>query len=44
MVVFDFANNNYRLIAAVHFNTRRLFVLRIMNHEDYDLNHWKDEL
>ncbi len=44
VVVFDIANNRYRLIAAVHYDFPRVFVLRVFDHEEYDLNQWKDEL
>ena len=44
VAVFDIANNNYRLIAAVHYDYPRVFVLRILTHEEYDENKWKDEL
>lgn len=42
--VFDIANNKYRLIAAIHYDYPRVFVLRVMTHEEYDENKWKDEL
>ena len=44
VTVFDVANNNYRLIAAIHYDHPRVFVLRIFDHAEYDLNHWKAEL
>jgi len=36
--------SSYRLIAAVHFNTRIVFVLRLLIHPEYDKNEWKAEL
>ena len=44
VAVFDIANNNYRMIAAIHYDHPRVFVLRIFDHEEYDRNDWKDEL
>ena len=44
VAVFDIHNNKYRLVAAIHYDHPRVFVLRIMTHKDYDRNHWKDEL
>src|SRR4051812_14802717 len=44
VAVFDIANNKYRLIAAVHYDFPRVFVLRIFDHREYDRNDWKDEL
>lgn len=44
VAVFDIANNNYRLIAAVHYDYPRVFVLRILDHQEYDEDKWKHEL
>ena len=44
VAVFDIHNNKYRLVAAVHYDYPRVFVLRIMTHEEYDKNYWKYEL
>jgi len=44
VAVFDIANNNYRLVAAIHYDYSRVFVLRIFDHAEYDLNYWKEEL
>lgn len=42
--VFNIERNAHRLVAAVHFNTGLVFVLRIMTHREYDQEHWKAEL
>ena len=42
--VFSIERNAHRLIAAVHFNTEMVFVLRLMPHREYDRGRWKDEL
>jgi mRNA-degrading endonuclease HigB of HigAB toxin-antitoxin module len=34
----------YRLIAAIHFNTQTVFVLRLLTHAEYDKQEWKNEL
>jgi mRNA interferase HigB len=44
VVVFNISGNNFRLIAAVHFNTQRLFAHRFMTHAEYSKNKWKDTL
>jgi len=44
VAVFDIANNNYRLVAAIHYDYPRVFVLRIVDHQEYDLDYWKEEL
>jgi mRNA interferase HigB len=42
--VFNIDHNRHRLIAAVHFNTQTVYVLRIMTHREYDRDRWKGEL
>jgi mRNA-degrading endonuclease HigB of HigAB toxin-antitoxin module len=44
VAVFDIVNNRYRMIAAIHYDHPRVFVLRIFDHKEYDKNRWKDEL
>ncbi|MGH7950101.1 MAG: type II toxin-antitoxin system HigB family toxin [Candidatus Binataceae bacterium] len=39
--VFNIGGNNYRLIAAIHFNTQRLFVHHLLTHPEYDAGRWK---
>jgi mRNA interferase HigB len=43
VAVFDILNNRYRLIAAIHYNYPRVFVLRILTHAEYDTNKWTAE-
>ncbi len=49
VTVIDVANNKLRLITAVHYLDRypvkgRVYILRALNHSDYDKGDWKDEL
>ena len=44
VVVFNIAHNRYRLIAAVHCNTRIVYTLMILTHREYDRNAWKEQL
>jgi len=44
VVVFNIAHNRYRLIAAVHYNTRIVYTLMILTHKEYDRNAWKEQL
>ena len=39
--VFDIGGNKLRLIAAIHFNTRKLFIRAVMTHRAYDKGEWK---
>ena len=40
LFVFN-AGRAYRLIAAIHFNTKRVFVRHILTHAEYDRGKWK---
>jgi len=44
VTVFNVAGNKYRLVAAIHYNAGRVYVLRIMTHADYGRGTWKDRL
>lgn len=44
MVVFNIAHNRYRLIAAVHYNTKIVYALAVLTHKDYDRGAWKEQL
>jgi mRNA interferase HigB len=44
VVVFNIAHNRYRLIAAVHYNTRIVYTLMILTHKEYDAHTWKEQL
>lgn len=37
--VFDIKGNNYRLIAAIHFDKQRLYIRHVFTHVEYDK--WK---
>jgi mRNA interferase HigB len=39
--VFDIGGNKLRLIAAIHFNTRKLFIRAVLTHRAYDKGEWK---
>lgn len=41
--VFNIGGNKYRLIAAVHFNRRKLYVRRVLTHTEYDRGDWRDD-
>ena len=44
VTVFNLGGNKYRLVAAVHYDYPRVFVLRVMTHEEYDANKWQEAL
>ena len=39
--VFNIGGNKYRLIAAIHFNTQKLFIRHVLTHAQYDKGDWK---
>jgi mRNA interferase HigB len=42
-VVFDVGNNRYRLIARVMYQAHIVYVLRVMDHAEYDKANWADD-
>ena len=44
VLVFDIRRNDYRLIAAAHFNRQIIYVMRFMTRADYSKDRWKETL
>jgi mRNA interferase HigB len=42
-VVFNVAGNKYRLVTRVRFLQHKVFILKIMSHEEYDKSKWKTQ-
>jgi mRNA interferase HigB len=42
--VFNVRGNNYRLITAIHYDRKRLYVMRFLTHAEYNKDKWKDTL
>jgi len=42
-IVFNIAHNKYRLIAVIHYNTKKVYIRHIMTHKEYDKGKWKEE-
>jgi len=42
-VVFDVGNNRYRLIGRVNYARGIVYVLKVMDHAEYDKNRWPDD-
>jgi mRNA interferase HigB len=40
-IVFNIGGNKYRLIASIHFNRQKVYVLHILTHEEYNRGTWK---
>jgi mRNA interferase HigB len=41
LVVFNIGGNNYRLIASVHFNRKKVYIRHVLTHKEYDRGDWK---
>ena len=40
-IVFNIGGNKYRLIAAIHFNRRKVYIRHVLSHQEYDRGAWK---
>jgi len=39
--IFDIGGNKYRLIAAIHYNTGRVYIRHMLTHAEYTRGRWK---
>jgi mRNA interferase HigB len=44
VTVFNICGNKYRLMAAIHYNRQRVYVLRLLRHAEYSKGSWKNKL
>ena len=44
VVVFNIKGNAFRLIAALHYDGKRAYVLRFLTHAEYGRDRWKEDL
>ena len=42
LTVFNIGGNKVRLIAAIHYNRRKIYVRAVLTHTEYDEGHWKE--
>jgi len=42
LTVFNIGGNKARLIAAIHYNRRKVYVRAILTHQEYDQGKWKE--
>lgn len=40
VTVFNVGGNEYRVITAVHYNTSRVYILRVLTHAEYNKMDW----
>jgi mRNA interferase HigB len=41
LTVFNISGNKYRLVAAIHYNRKKVYIRHILTHAEYDLGRWK---
>jgi mRNA interferase HigB len=42
LTVFNIGGNKARLIAAIHYNTHRVYIRHILTHKEYDRGFWRE--
>ena len=44
VTVFNISGNDFRLITAIHYDRRKVFVLNFLTHAEYSKGTWKNRL
>lgn len=44
VTVFNVAGNKFRLLAALHYDRNRVYVLDLLTHAEYDTMKWRERL
>ena len=42
LTVFNIGGNKVRLIAAIHYNRKKMYIRAILSHTEYDKSKWKE--
>jgi mRNA interferase HigB len=42
LTVFNIGGNKARLVAAIHYNRRRVYIRAVLTHAEYDAGTWKE--
>jgi len=42
LTVFNIGGNKVRLITAIHYNRRKVYIRAVLTHEEYDEGRWKE--
>lgn len=42
LTVFNVGGNKVRLIAAVHYNRKKIYIRAVLTHAEYDAGKWKE--
>jgi mRNA interferase HigB len=43
LTVFNIGGNKARLIAAIHYATRRIYIRHVLTHKEYDRGNWREQ-
>jgi mRNA interferase HigB len=43
LTVFNIGGNKYRLIAAIHYNWKKVFIRSVLTHAEYGRGNWKQQ-
>lgn len=42
LTVFNIGGNKVRLVAAIHYNRRKVYIRAVLTHAEYDEGRWKE--
>lgn len=42
LTVFNIGGNKARLIAAIHYNRKKIYIRAVLTHSEYDSGNWKE--
>ncbi|TGK22431.1 type II toxin-antitoxin system HigB family toxin [Leptospira fluminis] len=42
-IAFNISGNHFRLIFAIHYNRKKVFIRHVLTHSEYDKGKWKEE-
>ena len=42
LTVFNVGGNKVRLVAAIHYNRKRIYIRAVLTHNEYDRGKWKE--
>ena len=42
LTVFDIGGNKVRLVTAIHYNRRKIYIRAVLSHKEYDEGKWKE--
>jgi mRNA interferase HigB len=42
LTVFNIGGNRARLVAAIHYNRRKVYIRTVLTHQEYDRNTWRE--